>query len=146
MENIWVLAADTSRARIFETSKRTELEKEIQTLAHPEGRQHSQDLVEDRPGKSVNPSKSESRVTYVPQSDPKKHAASQFAKEVAGILNKAANENTFDRLHILAPPEFLGMIRNEMTAGTQKKVRGELDKNVAQLKMEEIRGYLPDYL
>lgn len=146
MEKIWVLAADNSRARVFETTKRTALEKEIETLVHPAGRQSAQEITDDRPGRSQHPSGGDKRVAFTPTVDPRKHEAQQFARSLAEILNNGARDSKFEKLYIIAPPSLLGMLRNELDSKTQKKVVKELDKNLAQLKMEEIRKHLPEYM
>lgn len=147
MEKIWVLAADNSRARIFETSKRNILENEIETMANPAGRQSIHEIVDDRPGRSPHPaSDGGKRVAYAPSSDPKKLEVQQFARTLAKILNNGARDNSFEKLYIIAPPAFLGMIRGELGAQAQKKIQGEIDKNLAQLKMEEIRKHLPQFM
>ncbi len=146
MEKIWVLAADNSRARIFETTRRTVLEKEIETMVHPAGRQSVQELIEDRPGRSPHPSTSEKRVAYAPTVDPKKHEVQQFARSLAKLLNNGARENKYQKLYVVAPPSFLGMIRSELDGQSRERIIAEIDKNVTQFKMEEIRKYLPEYM
>lgn len=146
MEKIWVLAADNSRARVFETTRRNILEKEIETMDHPASRQSNQDIITDRPGRTSHPSSGEQRKAYMPTTDPKKHEVQLFAKEVGEMINKAAIERKYDKIYILAPPSFLGMLRNELNNNTKEKINGEIDKNVTQLKMEEIREYLPEFL
>ncbi len=146
MQKIWVLAADNSRARIFETSTRKALEKEVQSIVHPASRQSAQDMLSDRPGRTVHPSSSEQRKAYAPSTDPKKYEAQQFARSIGEIINKSALEKEFEKIYILAPPSFLGMLRTELSPQAREKIGTEIDKNVTQLKMEEIRQYLPDYL
>ncbi|MFP4108939.1 MAG: host attachment protein [Desulfonatronovibrio sp.] len=146
MEKIWVLAADNSRARIFETTRRNILEKEIETRDHPESRQSNQDIITDRPGRMAYPSSGEQRKAYMPATDPKKHEVMQFAREVGEMINKAAIEKKYDKIYILAPPSFLGMLRNELDSNTRERISREIDKNVTQLKMEEIREYLPEFM
>ncbi len=146
MEKIWVLAADNSRARIFETSKRNILEKEIDSMVHPASRQSVQDMVSDRPGRTAHPSSSEQRKAYAPSTDPKKYETQQFARAIGEIINRGATENKYDKLYILAPPSFLGMLRAELNGRVRERVKDEIDKNVTQLKMEEIRAYLPEYM
>lgn len=146
MEKIWVLAADNGRARIFETTKRTVLEKEIETMVHPAGRQSVQELIDDRPGRSPHPSSSEKRVAYAPTVDPKKYEVQQFARSLAKILNSGARDNRYQKLYIVAPPSFLGMLRAELDGQSKERIQAEIDKNVTQFKMEEIRKYLPEYM
>lgn len=146
MEKIWVLAADNSRARIFETTRRNLLETEIETMVHPAGRQSVHELTDDRQGRTSHPSSSEQRKAYAPTVDPKKYEVQQFARSVAQLLNKNALEKKFLKLYIIAPPSFLGMIRSELDNHARERIKGEIDKNVTQLKMEEIRQHLPEYM
>ncbi|MFW5730757.1 MAG: host attachment protein [Desulfonatronovibrionaceae bacterium] len=146
METIWILAADSGRARIFTTSRKDVLERETHSVVHPEGRQAGKDIIQDRPGRSINPSKGKSRVTFEPSSDPRKHEVRKFAADVAEIINQGALDNKYQGLYILAPPEFLGMLRNELEPAAEKRIRAEMDKNVTRLKKEEIREHLPEFL
>ncbi len=146
MEKIWVLAADNSRARIFETTRRNGLEKEIESIVHPASRQSVKDMITDRPGRTVHPSKSEQRKAYLPSTDPKRHEVQQFARALGEKINKAAIKRKYEKIYIIAPPSFLGMLRAELDAHARERVQDEIDKNVTQLKMDEIRKYLPEYL
>ena len=146
MEKIWVLAADNSRARIFQTTRRTVLEKEIESIVHPASRQQSQELYTDRPGRTVHPTSGDQRKAYAPSTDPKKYEVQQFAKALVEKINKAAMENKYEKIYIIAPPSFLGMLRAGMDNHTRERIKGEVDKNVTQLKMEEIRKHLPEYM
>ena len=146
MEKIWVLAADNSRARIFETTRRNILEKEIETMVHPAGRQSVQEMTTDRPGRSPHPSGGEKRVAYAPSVDPKKYETQQFARHLSQILNRASRDNIFVKLYIIAPPSFLGMIRSGLDSHVKEKVKSDIDTNLTQLKMEEIRAHLPEYM
>ncbi|RKZ78862.1 MAG: host attachment protein, partial [Gammaproteobacteria bacterium] len=51
MKSIMVVVADSSRARIFTTDSPSSPLNEIETMAHPEGRMHEQNMVSDLPGK-----------------------------------------------------------------------------------------------
>lgn len=46
-----IVVADSSRARIFTADSTRSPLNEIETIAHPEGRIHEQDLVSDMQGK-----------------------------------------------------------------------------------------------
>lgn len=146
MEKIWVLAADNSRARIFETTKRNTLEKEIETMVHPAGRQSVQEMTTDRPGRSPHPSGGEKRVAYAPTVDLKKYETQQFARSLSQILNKGSRDNKFQKLYIVAPPSFLGMLRSGLDSHVRERIKAEIDKNLTQLKMDAIREHLPEYM
>ena len=55
MKPTWILVADSSRARIFSAETPSSALIEINTLAHPQGRLHEQNLSSDLPGHEASP-------------------------------------------------------------------------------------------
>lgn len=145
MKNIWILVADSSRARVFETESVKSPIKEIDDLAHPEARQHEQSLTSDLPGKQAE-SSSGSHHAVANETDPKQHEADNFAREISQYLENAKNNNRFNYLVIFSAPSFLGLLRDQLTADTLKLVSYELDKNLVRHSEDEIRQHLPERL
>ena len=48
-----IVVADSSHARIFTVDSAHSPLNEIETMAHPEGRMHEQDMTSDLPGKDL---------------------------------------------------------------------------------------------
>lgn len=139
-DKIWVVAADSSRARIFETSASRKPLRELETLTHPESRLHEGDLSDDGPG-MVHESHGEGR--HLTDNHRKQHEAEVFAREVCRRLEAGRVEGAFNKLYLVAPPAFLGQLRECLDAPTRKLVAEEIDKNVALAKAHEIRKHLP---
>ena len=144
MSTTWVLVADSSRARIFTAKTSTSSLQEIETLAHPEGRMHEQDISSDLPGKDHG--NGSGGHAYQDENTPKEQEVINFAKRIAGHLNDAHNANKFHRLAIVAAPAFLGELRNQLSAQVNKLVCFDLNKNITLQSAEEIRKHLPKSL
>ena len=144
MSTTWVLVADSSRARIFTAKTSTSELHEIETLAHPEGRLHEQDISSDLPGKD-NVS-GEGGHAYQDETSPKEQEVINFAKRLADHLNNAHNSNKFHRLAIVAAPAFLGVLRQQLSTQVNKLICFDLNKNITLQSAEEIRAHLPKSL
>ena len=144
MSTTWVLVADSSRARIFTAKTSTSELQEIETLAHPEGRLHDQDISSDSPGKdSANGAGGHA---YQDETTAKEQELVYFAKRVAGHLNDGHKANKFHRLAIVAAPAFLGELRHQLSSQLNKLICFDLNKNITLLSADEIRSYLPKSL
>lgn len=132
MNKTWVVAADTSRARIFVSDKPISELEEIRTLSHPEARLHEGDLISD---------------TTEGEPDERKHAdADRFAAHVCATLEAGRKSGEFDKLYLVAAPNFLGKLRKHQSNALKQVLAGEVNKNLAAHKPADIRKQLPDYL
>ena len=144
MANIWVLVADSSGARIFEAENSDSPLSELLTLTHPESRMHEQELTSDLPGSQGALDGRHHGMDN--KTAPKKNEAMVFAKEISKHLEKSHLSHAYNRLILIAPPAFLGLLRENMTPGATRTVILELDKNLSQQSPEEIRQHLPEKL
>lgn len=145
MANIWVLAADGGRARIFEAASPRASLTEIKTLSNAEARLDSKDIATDRPGRTFD-SAGEGRHAMTVETDPKEHEEIRFAKQVAEQLEQGRVEHAFDKLVLVAAPRFLGRLRTEIDAPLAETVALEIDKDYTTLKADELRERLPEQL
>ncbi|MDC0598370.1 host attachment protein [Gammaproteobacteria bacterium] len=142
MKSTWVLVSDKSQARIFSVATPSSELLEIETLQHPEGRMHEQELDSDLPGK--NKSTSSGAVhTYQNEISPKEQETIYFAKEISLYLNNAFNSNKFESLLIISAPSFLGTLRQQLPEALNKSIIFSLDKNLTTFKPKDIRSHLP---
>ena len=132
MNKTWVVAADTSRARIFLSEKPVSELQEIQTLTHPEGRLHEGDLITDT---------SEGEPDEHKQAD-----ADRFAAHVCATLEAGRKAGQFDKLYLVAAPSFLGQLRKHQSTALKQTLAGEVNKNLATQAPADIRRQLPDFL
>ena len=145
MGDIWVVVANSSRARVLATKKANGKLAEIRSIEHPEGRMHAQELTSDLPGKAFD-SAGQGRHAMSNEIDPKKHELIVFTKEIAQMLEAGLAGKQFGKLYLLAPPAMLGLLRGEFSPALGKVLAEALDKNMVTSKPEEIRQQLPEYL
>jgi protein required for attachment to host cells len=145
MENTWVVVAESTRARIFTVDTPSAPLVEVETLVHPEGRLHEQEMTSDLPGSDANSSGS-GRHGYQDETEPKKQEAINFARQVADRLDKARTGGEMQRVIVVAAPAFLGILRDQLNDQTGKLVSHEIAKNLGQHTPEDIRSHLPEHL
>jgi len=126
---LWVLVANASEARLLEyrgPEKPLEVLKEI---PHPDGRKKGRDLLTDRPGRNLRGS-AKANHAYDPPISPEQHEAQVFAKHLEAFLEKQAALNHFDRLALVAPPNFLGILRKGLSKAVSGKVIRAIPKDL----------------
>ena len=88
---VWVLVADSSRARIFEVKIGSDAFELVSEFPHAGGHKHHHDGA----------------------ADAHNHAAhTQFARELCHALSQGLNSHRCGRIVIAANPEFLGHLRD----------------------------------
>ena len=140
-----IVVADSTRSRIFTVDSTSSPLNEIETMAHPEGRVHEQNLVSDLPGKGSGKGGAGDHA-YQEKIEPKREEMIEFAKRIADYLDKTRKANKLNKLVIIAAPAFLGELRNHLSTETSKKIVFELDKNLAHHSEEDIRSHLSQFL
>lgn len=137
----WILVADAAGARIFEKSRdRNHIEGAPKyTMTGTQLR--SGDMATDRSGRTFD-SVGESRHAKEPKADPVRREKSEFAREVAQRLEKERLQNGFDRVILVAPPQFLGDLRKNLSSSVEPCVVGEVAKDLTNLPISEIDRHL----
>lgn len=170
MSDTWILVADSGRARIV-TPRVTEgdpqsldevihfagragytgeekfpAEKldEIEDLVHPSGQMKPQDTVSDRPGRDTGPVRAESFESR--HVDFNHEQADDFCREIVDHLTNSLREKRFEKLAVIAPPLFLGVLRKRLTKPLQDLVVYEADKDYTKLSLDDLRSRLPEEL
>ncbi|QKT02489.1 host attachment protein [Ectothiorhodospiraceae bacterium 2226] len=137
MGDTWVLVADEAKARFFRYQPRKEILDEFETLAHPQRRLQTSELIEDKPGR-VFDSAGDGRHSMGQPTDPHEQEALRFAREIAGKLDLARARNEYDSLMVVAAPAFLGILRDTLSGEVRKRVAHEAAKNVVHMGREDI--------
>lgn len=133
---IRVAVCDSSRMRYFGVDQDSGLLHEMEDRVHLASRQKIQDMASDRQGRDgAGHSLGDDKNIH-------KHTVGVFAKEVGDVLNRDALAGDIVRLYILAPPEFLGMLRKELHPVTAALVTDKA-VNVAGESIDKIRHQLP---
>jgi protein required for attachment to host cells len=137
----WVIAADASHARIFELGDRkTASVQPIMELTHEQGRAHVREINTDADGR-FGGRDGQSNVSQ-PAVDAAQHEMDIFSKQVGQYLDRAAQENRYEKLWVLAPPRLLGLIRQNLGKNTLDRVEEEIAKDIAWFEQRDIEEYL----
>ena len=143
MSHAWILVADSSRARIFEAKNAIGPLTEIEDLMNPESRMHEQNLTSDLPGRAYD-SHGSNRHAMEEKTSAKDHEAENFAKLINRHLEKLRTKGMLKKLVVAAAPSFLGVLRKKLNANMTKLISTEIDKNLVQLDILDVRKHLPE--
>jgi protein required for attachment to host cells len=145
MDRIWVLVADKSHAKLYSGKGRSgELSFE-QSWDHAASRSHEQALTSDLPGRAFD-RMGDARHAMGQPVGPKDHEAQVFAHELITEMEKGRTGNRFSSLYLVAPPEFLGLLRKQSGAALQKVIAGEVGKSLTAEDAGTVRSHLPGML
>lgn len=142
MEKTWIVVADSSHARIFSAANRVKPLTAVTEFSFPESRLRDQDIYSDRPGRLFE-SANESRSAIEPP-DIREQQHHAFAREICEALDAGRNRQRFDALMIVAPPAFLGALRQNMNDQLEKMVDKSVQKNLVNVEETRLREYLFD--
>jgi len=141
---IWILVSDASRAVLYATEKREDDWQVIGSYAHPESRLKNSELTPTEPGHSLK-SKGGSRHTVMePDTSPKVAEMEHFAHQLADVLTAGTRQKSFDSVVLVAPPHFLGLLRNCLSTETEKRVITVVHKDFTFADAREARQRLGD--
>lgn len=165
MSETWIIVADSTRARIFTPvgEERKPLDEiihyvgragyagperlssphldEVADLVHPAGRMKPQELEGDGYGRAKGWGANEPYDSR--HIDFNHQRAEEFATEVVEYLSRARQEHRFDDLILIAPPLFLGVLRQAMPRSLSSLITREINKEYTKLSAGEIQSRLP---
>ncbi len=141
----WVVVASAARARVFEVGGRHEPWKEILDLVNADDRLSRQDFTTDKPGRAVDAARGQHH-TMEPTVDPKEQAAGRFAHDLVKDLESGLYKKHYEQLIVVAPPHFLGLLRQSMSAGLLGAVQHEMHKDLTREDTEALQARVADLL
>jgi protein required for attachment to host cells len=112
---------------------------EVEDFLNPGGRVHDRELITDAHPRVHGSAGAGSDREEMSASE---HETELFAKRVGDYLDKARTAHRYDRLHLVAPPKFLGQLRKELGKEVQKLVSAELPKDLSWLNARELEAKL----
>jgi protein required for attachment to host cells len=140
----WVLVADGKKA-LFLRNNLNVNDYDLQVVWHRAmGNPPSREQGSDRPGRT-NTVPGGQRAA-LQETDWHQLAEDRFAKEIAAILNRAAKDDAFESIVIVAPPKVLGELRTELDPEAAKKVSAEIPKTLTNHPIEKIESILKSEL
>lgn len=139
---VWILVAHESGARIFGRLNHREPIELLEKIDHPIGRAKTHNLVSDRQGREGEFAPSAGRHAVGDHTDPTQKNALDFARNLARAIDVARDLNRFEYLVLVAGPQFLGTLRQELSTGTAQRVIGSLPRNLGNIQDSEVPGHI----
>ena len=141
MSSIWILVAESSRAKIYAADSQGNDLTEIEHFEHLDSRRHAHDITSDLPGRNIGGDGSHHALEA--KTDIKEEEAILFSQQINNYLRGGRDKRQFGKLVIMAAPAFLGHLRKHMNDQVAKLVVYELPKNLDQDDLEQIHAHLP---
>jgi protein required for attachment to host cells len=141
----WLLIADGSRAKVFESIGAHKMLHEIDDMALAIDLPKSGEILADKPGRTFD-SVGAGRHAKENPTDPHRHLKRVFATKVVGELRRAMLAKRFDRLILVAPPAFLGDLREELPKDLKDKVADEVTSDLTNTPEQQLQTHPKDIL
>lgn len=146
MSTQWVIVADRSRARIFEADRNFDQLREIEDLLNPEGRRDDADLRHDAKGRFYGKGEQHQAHTAEPRVSQQEHDEEKFSRDVMQLLTEGCDAKRYDSLVMVAPPEFLGLLRKQLPERVGQHVTSQLNSDISNFPLRQIGDYLKQHL
>ncbi len=140
---IWVLAAESTRARVTAWDHDTSRLEPVEGLDWSEPHPHGRDINSERPGR-VRESFGSARHAIEPHTDPVELFERRFATRIATALDERLQRNEFDRIIVVAAPATLGRLRHSFSAKLSKVVDSEVGKDLQHLSNHDLAARLKE--
>lgn len=139
----WFVVADRTVARFFESEGGVKAWRPLRALEHPEGRLKSGQLESDRQGATKSQNGNDYSVRGLSNTkEAAVHVMEVFARDISKIIEAGRVKNAYDRLVLVAPPRFLGELKNSLSAQAEGMVYRTLDQELTQLDDAALRERL----
>lgn len=133
----WVVAANGSKALLYEWPGLTDPLSEIECVLNPDNRMQDHELSGGSPGQTIA-----GRSALAPRVLPKEHARDGFARRVAHKLDDGRKKNQFDELVVVASNPFLGELLAHLSAETRDMLAVSYPIDVTALPRRELENWL----
>lgn len=151
MSATWIVTANAGRARFFAQTDVSEPLHEVNGLINTAVRLRTTDTESDALGQMAASRSGHGAGAaaqpsgYEPHQSPAEHKTELFARSVAEFLLRARHEDCFQRLCIMAAPEFLGVLRKVLDSNLHALVVTEVNRDYTQLDAVELRQKLREH-
>ncbi len=131
-----VLVAHDAGARIFDQRGPGKGLIELSSILFEDGRRSNIDINADRAG----------RGGYETHDDAHKHAVHHFARTLVDDLTSAHHRGEFQQLILVAPPRFLGFLRESLGTQLKRTIIGTIAKDLPRASLTELCAHLAQYV
>lgn len=145
--NTWVLIADSSRARLYSVPQRGKPWTLLDEYSHSASRVSEGGLSTDQPGRSHGSGiAKDARSAMESKTSPKEIEAEHFAHELVEVLHLGHGQQAYERIVLVAPPHFLGLLRKGVNGAVNKLITASVDKDYLHLPESELHTRLDELL
>lgn len=141
MKNTWLLVANGSEARLFETEFRPKTLTLLQEFTHPESREKAAELASDKSGHYQGDAVGGGGSThgaFSEATDPKEYEMERFATELVQKLDAGRNSNSYQHLIVASSPKFHGLLNKKMNGHLSKLVDKHINKDLTSLNDQDL--------
>ena len=133
----WILIADSATAHVVATSGKASDLATVDDIRLQGNPSPGRDLAADRPGRAFDRA-GDGRHAMEPSTDPREVEQERFARKIVAVLDEAVQRQRYDRLVLVAPPKFMGLLRDILPSSVASKVGAELTKDLTKLSIHEL--------
>lgn len=138
----WILIAQNSYAAVYELQRKPPSLKLLQRFEHHEGRLKQEEFTTDHPGRSKSMVTS-GKHGMGQEVSPREVERRKFIHQLCNHINLSYEQQQFKELILVAPPQFLGELRNTLPKKFHSLVSKEITKDFPQWMTEaEISQHL----
>ena len=144
-----IVVADQSEVDFYDMQHAEEIPTFAGGLGDPIAHLHDRDLKSDRPGRVFDHAAapfarrgSTAHHGTGSERTPRKIEAEQFARRIVQAIEGAHRDGAFERLVLIAPPGFLGLIRRALPDSLHALVTAEIGKDLVHAPPSRLRSYL----
>lgn len=139
-----VLVAHDAGARTFEHRGRSKGLVQLSEIEFEDGRRHAGELDADRSGRSSD--RSGHGHAFESHDNTRQHAVGLFAKQLAVDLSRDYHLGAFDQLVLIAPPRFLGVLRDALDTKLERAVIGTVCKDLPRANSDELCKHVAAFI
>jgi protein required for attachment to host cells len=136
---IWIIIADKHIAKIFRKNG-----EHLEFLGDALPEPVHDDPTNKSVGRVISSSGGSVHHKYEPHMNASQQESLSFAHALAGWLEKAAQEDAFDRMVLVAPPHILGDLRKTMDKEVHTRIVAEVNKELTKHDEASLRKELAD--
>lgn len=142
---IWVVAADRTRARLFETPTPAAPLVERAAISNPDVGALERDLHRHETGKVIS-GVTGRHTAFEPHQSGREFTDEAFAKSICERVEELRVANALARMYLIANPHMLGLLRRNLSKDSAELVAGEVSRDPSHDDATQLRATLPEQL
>jgi protein required for attachment to host cells len=137
----WIVIADGAEAKFFAHDGPGKGLRALPELTLQQAHLKAQDIMADKPGRSIQSAGPGSRSAVEYHTDPVEVRERRFVEQVAEVLDAQLRTGAFDRLVIAAAPTALGDLRPALSEQVKATILAELPKDLTNVPTPQLAAH-----